>query len=385
LRPLQGTDGAKTAGYRKAALGAAIMIMSLLAWFALPASQSEAAVLEVVHDTARGRIKVENDVLKLEFGYKTETQTRNNQGGGNLYSYVDKRFSARNIVAVWNGGSSETKAYASGAGGIGGTQAYAVPSLSQTGGASYQYALADNARDGRLSSPPEVRRLADGRVQLTFDVVVGNKDWSPAYDWYSVRKVWTISPTGVIKLRHNWRILKTGFFSEPASRHQISTMFTRIGRWGHTWSDDVSGSPGTNSLQNPANRWYTWTPRPSSIQECNAPDGQGGSQDAVHADYNRFYGGVPFEFWFRPDNRGLGFEGLGLYRTGYNAFGGSEGSTANEICHHNRAVVGDGADAYNLGVLAWWGGDGATRDRYKQLTAGTTWQDSYTMDVRASQ
>ena len=34
---------------------------------------------------------------------------------------------------------------------------------------------------------------------------------------------------------------------------------------------------GTNSLQNPANRWYTWAPKPSSIQECNAPDGEGGS------------------------------------------------------------------------------------------------------------
>jgi len=358
-------------------LGAALILV------VVPAPRSSAASsFAVVHDQTRGRITVENDVLRLEFGYKTESATRNNQSGGNLYTYIDKRFSSRNIVAVWNGGSSQTKAYASGAGGIGSTQAYAAPSVSSTGGPSYRYALADNARDGRLSAAPQISRLSDGSVRLVFDVIVSNRDWSPSYDWYSVRKEWTISPAGVVALRHDWRILKTGYFSEPASRHQISTMFTTIGRFGHSWSDRRSGPPGTNSLANPANRWYTWVPRPSSVQECNASDGRGGSQDAVHADYNRFYGGVNFEFWFRPDNGGRGFESLGLYRVGYNAFGRSEGSTANEICHHNRTSIGDGADAYNIGVLGWWGGDGATRDRYKQLTAGTTWQDSYLMDAR---
>ena len=160
-------------------------------------------------------------------------------------------------------------------------------------------------------------------------------------------------------------------------------MFKQVDRWGHDWSDSVAGPPGTNSRLNPANRWYSWVPRPSSVQECNAPDGRGGSQDAIHADYNRFRGGVDFQFVFKPDNGGLGFEGLGQYRIGYEAFGGSEGSSANEICHHNRTSIGDGADAYNIGILGWWGGDGATRDRYKQLTAGTTWLDTFAMGARA--
>ncbi len=375
--------GSRSSSRKRAVLRSAIAIMSLLAWCALPASTSSAATtLAVDHDTARGRIKVENDVLKLEFGYKGEAKTNYNQSGGNLYSYVDKRFSTKNIISVWNGGSADTKAYASGAGGIGSTQTYAVPSIGSVDGSDYKYALADNAGDARIASTPTVSRLADGRIRLVFDVVVSNQDWSPSYDWYSVRKEWFVAPAGSVTFRQTWRILKTGYFSEPATRQQISTMFTKIGRYGHTWSDDVAGRPGANSLQNPANRWYTWTPRPSSVQECNAPDGEGGSQDAVHADYNRFYGGVDFEFWFRPYAGGRGFESLGLYRLGYGAFGRSEGSVANEICHHNRTSIGDGADAYNLGILGWWGGDGAARDRFKQLTAGTTWTDSFAMDAR---
>ena len=242
MRAPRVVSGAKAFSYRRVVAGAAVVITSLLAWLALPAPLSRAASrFEVAHDTTRGRITVENDVLKLEFGYKTESETNNNQSGGNLYSYIDKRFSDRNIVSVWDGGSSQTKAYASGAGGIGSTQIYAAPTIGSVGGASYRYALADNARDGRLSGPPQISRLADGTIRLIFDVVVGNKDWSPSYDWYSVRKEWDIAPSGVVALRHNWRILKTGYFSEPASRHQISTMFTQVGRWGHDWSDSVAG------------------------------------------------------------------------------------------------------------------------------------------------
>ena len=48
----------------------------------------------VTDDTARGRLRVQNDVLDLEFGYKTHASTNNNQSGGNLYHYVDERFDA---------------------------------------------------------------------------------------------------------------------------------------------------------------------------------------------------------------------------------------------------------------------------------------------------
>src|SRR5215218_11390757 len=44
------------------------------------------------HDQNRGRIYLENSVLKLEFGYKAEAQTHYNQSGGDLYQYFDKRF-----------------------------------------------------------------------------------------------------------------------------------------------------------------------------------------------------------------------------------------------------------------------------------------------------
>lgn len=376
-------DSPSSSRRRRSGLVAAVLMLALTAWYA-PAPSHAATKFKVAHDTFQGRIRVENDVLKLEFGYKGDSRTFRNQGGGNLYRYYDKRFSAtRNIVRVWWGGSDRTKAFASGAGGIGSTQIYAVPRVDQVGGASYKYALADNARDAAVTARPTIRTAAAGQLEIVFDLVVSNRDWSPSYRWYSVRKVWRISPTGRISLQQQWKILKTGYFSEPATRQQITTAFTTVSRWGHDWSDSVSGKPGTNSRRNSANRWYRWTPRPSSVQECNAPDGSGGSQDAIHADYNRFSGGVGYDFWFWPDNGGRGFEGLGQYEVGFNAFGRSEGSTANEICHHNRKSIGDGADAYNLGILGWWGGDGATRDRYKVLKAGTTWTDSFQMEVRA--
>lgn len=339
----------------------------------------------VTHDSNRGRILVESDVLKLEFGYKREAQTHHNQGGGNLYFYADKRYApTQNLIAVWEGGSANTKAYASGAGGMGSTQIYAVPNLSQVSGADYTFALADNGSDGELRAAPSIETLADGSVQLTFDVAVTNRDWAPAYEWYTVKKTWVISPTGRVSLKQDWRISKDGYFSEPAVRNQVSTVFKQISRWGHTWSNSVAGAPGTNSRLNPANKWYHWTPNPTSVQECNAPDGEGGSQDAVHADFNRFHGGANFDFWIWPDNGGLGFEGLGQYRLGYTVFGQSFNSTINEICHHNRALVGDGADAYNLGVMGWWGGDGVPADRFKFVAAGTAWTDSYQMEARPS-
>lgn len=361
----------------------AVAVSVLAAVVVLRSTAATPDSLVVMHDTARGRIKVENNTLKLEFGYKTEAATHNNQGGGNLYYYYDKRYApTQNIIAVWEGGSAGTKAYASGAGGIGSTQIYAVPDISLAGGATYKYALADNAGDGSMRTAPVITTLANGAVQIVFDVAVTNKDWSPSYEWYTVKKTWVVYREGRITERQDWRISKAGYFSEPASRNQVSTMFKTISRYGHTWSNAVAGPPGTNSRLNPANKWYNWTPNPASIQECNAPDGSGGSQDAVHADYNRFHEGASFDFWFWPDNAGKGYEGLGQYKIGYEAFGQSQNAAVNEICHHNRTLVGDGADAYNLGPFGWWGGDGATADRYKPLAAGKTWTDSFQMEAR---
>jgi hypothetical protein len=259
---------------------------------------------------------------------------------------------------------------------------YAVPDVSWVTGPTYTYALADNASDGTLRAPPTITTLPDGTVKLVFDFSVSNYDWTPTSEWYTVLKTWHVYPSGRIALKQDWRISRSGYFSEPQSRNQVSTIFKSISRWGHTWSDSIAGPPGTNSRLNPANKWYSWVPDPMSIQECNAPDGSGGSQDAVHADYNRFHEGANFDFWFWPVNGGLGFEGLGQYKIGYQAFGKSQNATVNEICHHNRTLVGDGADTYNHSHMGWWGGDGATADRYKVLAAGTTWTDSYEMEAR---
>ncbi|HEX8226354.1 MAG TPA: hypothetical protein VF572_00635 [Candidatus Saccharimonadales bacterium] len=344
---------------------------------------SAATAFTVGHDADRGRINVENDVLRLEFGYKSEPATHGNQGGGNLYHYYDKRFApTADIVATWEGGSPQTRSYASGVGGIGSVQAYAAPSGSAVGGSTY--ALSDNARDA-VTTLRSMGTLPDGSLQIVFDVSVSNTDWTPRYEWFTVVKTWRIYPTGQIAVKQDWTVKKSGVWSEPGSRHQISTQFKQISRWGHVWADAVSGVPGTNSRLNPANRWYQWSPDPASLQECNAPDGSGGSQDAVHADYNRFSGGTSYDFWIWPDNGGKGFEGLGSYKAGYEAFGNrSAGVTTNEICHHNRNSVGDGIDAYSLGPVAWWGGAGATADRYKTVAAGQTWSDSFLMEARAT-
>ena len=327
------------------------------------------------HDQNRGRIYLENSVLKLEFGYKAEAQTHYNQSGGDLYQYFDKRFDPNtNIIAVWDGGTGGTGGYASGAGGIGSTQIYATTDIGLITGANYQFSHSDNDMEGKLVSAPTIETLADQSVRLTFEFSVAG--------WYKVKKTWVVKPSGHINLTQNWTILKSGWFSEPAIRNQVNPVFTTVSRWGHMWGNNIAGAPGTNSRLNPVNKWYDWSPDKSSRATCNG-QGTGITQDAIHADYNRWHGGTNYDFWFWPYNNGLGFEGLGMYRIGYQAFGQSFGSTANEICYHARARVGDGANAYNLGIFAWWGGNGAAADRFKPLSAGTTWTDSYQMEVRA--
>jgi hypothetical protein len=281
---------------------------------------------------------------------------------------------------VWSGGSGNTGAYASGAGGIGSTQLYAVDDLALVTGPSYTFAISDNDLDGGLLEAPNVTTGADGSATLVFRFGVNNRSSTPPVRWYEVKKTWTISCSGRIALRHDWTIVRAGYYSEPASRHQVSTGWTIISRYGHKWDEPPSGPPGSDSRANPKNQWWDWTPNPVSVQQCNA-DGQ--AYDAVHADFVRYHGGLAFDFWFWPDNGGLGYEGLGLYRIGYQAFGGSFDSAVFEICHHNRALVGDGVDAYNMCPTAWWGGDGAPASRYRPLAAGLTWTDSYQMEARA--
>jgi hypothetical protein len=213
---------------------------------------------------------------------------------------------------------------------------------------------------------------------IVFDVSVKNPTTSVT--WYEVKKTWTVACSGRIGLELDWTILQSGWFSEPATRLQIATVWSTISRWGHPWSEPPSGPPGTDSRANPANRWWDWTPNPVSTEECNYTVG-GQDEDALHVDYSRYHGGPAYDFWFWPDNGGKGYEAAGFYGLGYSAFGGSANASNNEICHENRTSVGDGADAYNEMPAAWWGGDGAGTDRYKPLAAGTHWTDTYGYEV----
>jgi hypothetical protein len=343
------------------------------------------APLTIMDDPTEGRLRVENDILALEFGYEAYAATNYNQSGGNLYRFIDKRYSSTyNIIGLWDGGTGDTAAYGSGVGGIGSTQLYAVDDLDELDGIvdPYEPAISDNDLDGVLLEAPGATAGVDGSAQLVFRFGVENRHHAPTVRWYEVTKIWTISCSGRIALQHDWTILRSGYFSEPASRHQVSTGWTDISRWGHRWEEPPSGPPGSDSRANPANQWWHWTPDPSSIQQCGADDGSGGNQDAVHAEFVRYHGGLDFDFWFWTDNGGLGYEGLGLYRIGYETCGGSSNSAIFEICHHNRELVGDGADAYNMCPSAWWGDDGAPATRYWPLTAGLTWTDSYQMEAR---
>ena len=336
--------------------------------------------LVVTNDITHGRLHVENNTLRLEFGYSTSSATHQNQSGGNLYLYVDKRYSTTlNVISVWNGGSGDTSAYASGAGGIGSTQLYAIDDLSQLVSGTYADAIGDNDLDGVSLAAPTMTTAGNGSVVLVFGFGVQNRQSGTPVRWYEISKTWTISCGGRIALRHDWNIVRTGYFSEPATRQQVNTAWTTISRFGHMWDEPPSGPPGSSSRTNPADQWWDWTPNPSSVGQCS---GDGAGLDAVHSDYVRFHGGLACDFWFWPDNGGLGYEGLGLYAVGYQAFGGSFNASVLEICHHNRTSIGDGADAYNVMPTAWWGGDGATADRYKKLAAGIRWTDTYQMEVR---
>jgi hypothetical protein len=109
----------------------------------------------VTNDALGGRLDVESDVLSLELGYTANAATNDNQSGGNLYRYIDKRLGTmQNVISVWDGGSAQTEAYASGVGGIGNTELYAVATQADIPSGSYSDAIADNTPQGVLTSGP---------------------------------------------------------------------------------------------------------------------------------------------------------------------------------------------------------------------------------------
>jgi hypothetical protein len=74
------------------------------------------------------------------------------------------------------------------------------------------------------------------------------------------------------------------------------------------------------------------------------------------------------------DNGGRGFSGSGSYALGA-SFWGTSGSSLEQCAYRNYA------DSYGIGWYAWWGGNPPGQARYKQLTAGTTWKDTFRIEL----
>lgn len=319
-------------------------------------------------DPVTGRITVETDTIKGIWHYKTLSSESNNQSGGSLYELYYKPMDpnmSRNLVSFyrssgWGDGRS-TPVWA-GIGGVGSTDAYATDTAP---GASRDYhfqdLIADNNMGGTLESH-SAQVDAGGNALLTFTYRVRNQ--TTGKEWYRVQKFWTIEPGGAIKLRVDWNILSTGYFSELATRSNWSydVGWDRFNKFGRDWLD-------------PNGQRYLLGSSGISTQTAECWD----YLNRFHPDWFALTGSsvVP-TMKMTSDNNGLGFTGSGSYLLGSRVWGTPAGPTE-EQCTVRASFPQIGS--HSLSWMAWWSGNPPNGSRYSRLQAGTTWSDSFVIEL----
>jgi len=344
-----------------------VILVSLILTNVVGASNS----LGVHDDTVNGRVTLETDAIKAVWHYKTLSSESNNQSGGSLYELYYKATDPgleKNLVSFanrpnWGTGRSYTMV---GVSGIGSSGMYATNQPPTTGTYSSDDQISDNNLSGELISH-SVETDASGNTVLNFSFKVKSQSTNSTHQpaggyWYRVDKKWVIEPDSTIHLEVTRTILNTGYFSEPAVRMnwsgETNVGWTRYEKYGREWS----------SQSNPL---YTRT-----IADISQEQG------SCFNYYNQFQ-----PDWIAltgsesapsvrvvSDNDGRGFAGSGSYALGA-SFWGPSGSSL-EQCAYRQGI-----SSYGVGWYAWWGGNPPGSPRYKQLTAGTTWKDTFRIEL----
>jgi len=320
--------------------------------------------LTLSEDSSSGRITVDTSTVKAVWHYKTLAQENYNQGGGNLYELYYKPLdpsAGRNLVSMENYGNARSTTLWAGIGGVGGTDLYAsdtLPGSSQNN--SFYDVISDNNSSGTLESH-SASVDDEGNAVLSFTYRVHNQ--SSGKDWYRVVKTWTMEPGGAIHLGVTWSLLASGYFSEMAVRSNWSydVGWDRFSKYGRDWT--APNSPNayllgmTNIEDETAECWDALNQfLPDWVALTGSPDAPTLKMSA--------------------DNNGQGFRGGGTYQLGSSVWNTPANPTA-EQC----SILGGEAGAHVINWMTWWGGNPPAGSRYKWLNAGTTWSDSYRIDL----
>lgn len=325
----------------------------------------------VQDDTVNGRVTLETDSIKAVWHYKTLPGESNNQGGGSLYELYYKPMDAglqKNLVSFanrpnWGDGRSYVMV---GIGGIGSSGMYATNQPPATGTNSFDDLVSDNNLGGELLSY-SIDSDASGNTILVFSFAVKSQSTNsinqPAGGyWYRVDKKWIVEPDGLIHLEVTRTILSTGYFSEPAVRMnwsgETNVGWNKFEKYGRDW-----GSPN-----NPL--YYR------AIADISQEQGSCFNYfNTFHPDWIALTGSESApSVKVVSDNEGRGFTGSGSYALGASMWGPASSSV--EQCSFKQAV-----SSYGIGWYAWWGGNPPGQTRYKQLTAGTTWKDTFRIEL----
>ncbi len=319
--------------------------------------------LSLNEDVNNGFITVETGTIKAVWHYKALPSESYNQSGGNLYELYYKPMdpnATRNLVAYANYGNQSSTTLWAGIGGVGGTDMYATdmpPGPSGTN--SFTDVISDNNASGTLISHSAIID-SQGNAVLTFVYNIHNQ--STGKDWYSVTKTWTVEPSGAIHESVNWKLLASGYFSEIALRSGWSYYagWDRFSKYGRNWLAPNSDTYvlGHDNIENETAQ--SWD-----------------NLNRFQPDWAALTGStVAPTVKMSADNSGLGFRGSGSYQLGAKVWGtGAE--SMEEQCSELGGVTG----AQDINWMAWWSGNPPNGSRYKWLTAGTTWSDSYRIDL----
>ncbi|MHB9053011.1 MAG: fibronectin type III domain-containing protein [Thermoleophilia bacterium] len=325
--------------------------------------------INLTEDQSAGQISVESQTIKAVWHYKTLASQNFNQGGGNIYELYYKPMDptlSRNLVSYYimaGWGDGRSTSVWPGIGGLGATTIYATstyPGSNQTN--NFNDLLGDNNQSGALDSHSAVIDQ-NGNAVITFSYRVHNQ--STGKDWYSISKKWTIEPGGAIHLNVDWGILSTGYFAEPALRTGWSydAGWDQFVKYGHDW------------LQ-PSQPKYLLGASGISTETCNCWD----SLNRFVPDWYALTGSQAAPtVTMAPDTGGLGFEGLGSYQLGATVWG-SQANPVQEEC----TITSDYGRSHEINWMAAWGGNPPLGNRYKILNAGTSWSDSYRIDLSTS-
>ncbi len=359
-------------------------------------ASSSALPYSVSDNSAKGHVTVENNILKLVFYYKTTIENQYNKSGGNMYELYNKPTNpTKNLIPIFNGGYGNTSAYAMGVSGIGSTQMYALPNpasqpptVQQT--SDYLPTVSDNDLDGTYVSHAATT-TPQGNSRVEFNFRVGSRrriDPNADIEWYEIKKTWEIEPAGKIHLTHEWKLLRSGWIAEPATRSQFSwdVGWTTLSKYGHDWATPEcdSGLSGNGNSQVCLSKSYT-----KNISIAGVAAKCWAEEDRFHPQTIKLTGSSTApDIIIEPDNDGNGFEGLGLWKLNRIASNQTEGDSIFEECSFDRRPYNDGAAGFALAFMSWWGGDPSptnpNTDRYRYIDIQTKpelqiWKDTYTI------